>query len=102
MPVTKSAKKKLRQDKEREVTNDVYRNLLKKLLKKARMSKSPKDIIKAISHADKASKKHIIHKNKASRIKASLSHLILPSTQKTQSPKKPIRKKAQSPSTSSL
>lgn len=75
MPVIKSAKKKLRKDKKREKLNDKVRTLLKKLIKKAKASLSDETIRKAVQTADKAAKNHIIHQNKASRIKSQLSKL---------------------------
>ena len=65
MPVTKSARKKLRKDKKRELRNKKLKNLLKKSIKEAKRE--------TISLADKAAKKNIIHKNKAARIKSSLA-----------------------------
>lgn len=51
----------------------------------AKKSKKEKDVRDAVSMVDKAAKKHIIHKNKASRIKSSLQNM-LPKSAK--SPKK--------------
>lgn len=76
MPVIKSAKKKLRQDKKRTAQNKTVRNLLKNLVKKAKKKPSEKAIREASKIADKAAKKHIIHKNKAARIKSTLSKLL--------------------------
>ncbi len=90
MPVIKSAKKKLRKDKKRTEKNRVVKNLLKSLIKKAKKTKSIKDITNAVSMSDKMAKKHIIHNNKAARIKSQLSKLSLPSSQKK--PSLPIRK----------
>lgn len=82
MPVGKSAKKKLRQDKKRQIRNRGVLTSLKKLAKKAIKSKSEKDILNAIKAADKAAKKNIIHKNKAARIKSKLQKLTSPSFDK--------------------
>mgnify|MGYP001573026080 CR=1 FL=1 len=76
MPVIKSAKKKLRQDKKRALRNKNLKNLFKKMVKMAQKNPSEENIKKAISVVDKAGKKNIIHKNKASRIKSSLSKLL--------------------------
>lgn len=86
MPVTKSAKKKFRQDIKREERNELIIVALKKLIKKARKAPSVDAIREAVIHADKAAKRKVIHKNKASRIKSSLSKLI--PSQKTEPPKK--------------
>ena len=76
MPVIKSAKKKLRKDKKRTLQNRGVKNTLKALIKKAKLTKSQKAVTEAVSAADKAVKKHLIHKNKAARIKSSLSKLL--------------------------
>lgn len=72
MPVIKSAIKKLRQDKKSEKENDAFRKALDKAIKTAKKDNSPKSISSAFSLADKAAKKHLIHANKAARIKSSL------------------------------
>jgi small subunit ribosomal protein S20 len=79
MPVIKSAKKKLRQDKKREEVNDALRSTLKKVLKEAQKSKTAEKVKKAAILVDKAVKKGLIHKNKAARIKSRLSKLAKPS-----------------------
>jgi len=77
MPVTKSARKKLRKDKKRELDNKRFINLLKKSIRLAKKDPKTKNVQKAISLADKAAKKNIIHKNKAARIKSSLAKVPL-------------------------
>ncbi len=76
MPVIKSAKKKLRQDKKRKEVNNVLRNALKAALKDAQKSKTQEKVVLAVKLADKALKKRLIHKNKAARIKSKLSKLV--------------------------
>ncbi|MDP3988204.1 MAG: 30S ribosomal protein S20 [Candidatus Levybacteria bacterium] len=76
MPVIKSAKKKLRKDIKRTKENKKLSILLKSLLKKARKSPSEKTIREVFRIADKAAKKHIIHKNKAARLKSSISKAL--------------------------
>ena len=76
MPVIKSAKKKLRQDKKRTKNNKKLKDLFKKLVKQAKSSPTEKSIKMAISVVDKAARKNIFHKNKAARIKSSLSKLL--------------------------
>jgi small subunit ribosomal protein S20 len=75
MPVIKSARKKLRQDKKRTVHNKKAESLFKKLIKKAGKTPTEKNIKNAVIAVDKATKKNIIHKNKAARLKSSLSKL---------------------------
>lgn len=76
MPVIKSAKKKLRQDKKRQEANKIVKDLVKSEVKAFR--KSPSETkLKAVFHAvDKAVKKNVVHKNKAARMKGTLSALI--------------------------
>lgn len=76
MPVIKSAKKKLRQDSKREKQNDSIRITLARLIKKAKKNPSIKLLAEVSRTADKAAKKHIIHKNKAARIKSSLAKIV--------------------------
>ena len=87
MPIIKSAKKKLRQDKKRESDNKRIDALVNFSLKKAEKKSTPKNIQEAFSIIDKAVKKNIIHKNKAARLKSKLSkRTTLPA-------KAPVRKK---------
>lgn len=75
MPITKSAKKKLRQDEKRRKNNAVVKNLLRSAIKKA-VKKPSEASVKAVQKiADKAVKLNIIHKNKAARIKSKFSKL---------------------------
>lgn len=73
MPVIKSAKKKLRQDKKRTLANKKIRVLLKKTIKNASKSIDEKSLREAVSVVDKAAKNNIIHKNKASHLKSALA-----------------------------
>ena len=73
MPITKSAKKALRQNARKKAVNDARKKTMKetvKLFKKAPASASLATAYKAI---DKAGKKHTIHKNRASRLKSRLA-----------------------------
>ena len=78
MPVIKSAKKKLRQDRKREKANNLLRNSLKKAIKDAQKSKTAEKVRKAVILVDKAVKKGLIHKNKAARIKSEFCKLSKP------------------------
>lgn len=82
MPVIKSAKKKLRKDKVREIKNSILRDSFKKALKDAAKKPSPEKVRTAIRAADKAVKNKLIHKNKAARIKSRLSKLAKPVSKK--------------------
>ncbi|MCL5438680.1 MAG: 30S ribosomal protein S20 [Patescibacteria group bacterium] len=94
MPVIKSAKKKLRQDKKRSVKNAKFKKLLSEAIKKAGKKPSEKTILIATKTVDKAAKNKIIHKNKAARIKSRLSKLMpAKKTVKPVAAKKPKSKK---------
>ncbi len=84
MPNIKSAKKKLRQDKKRTKINERYRieiKKTKKAVRKAAESKAGKKKIEELltkfySIVDKAAKRHVIHKNKAARLKSRITKLV--------------------------
>lgn len=76
MPVLKHAKKKLKQDKKRALQNKKIKTTYKKVVKEVKVKKTKSLLSKAFSSIDKAAKNHIIHKNKASRLKSSLSRLF--------------------------
>ncbi len=78
MPIIKSAQKKLRQDKKREQFNKKYKAAYNRALKTVARKKSNKKnlIADAYSKIDKALKKKIISKEKASRLKSRLSKLL--------------------------
>jgi small subunit ribosomal protein S20 len=73
MPVIKSAIKKLRRDKKREKINDAFRKKLEKSVKDANKKKTASSVTAAVSLIDRAVKNNIIHKNRAARLKSSLS-----------------------------
>lgn len=82
MPVTKTAKRALRVSKKKKLANSKDRSNLEIAIRMATKSKKEDDIKKATSLADRASKKNLIHKNKASRIKSSLAKLLKKATKK--------------------
>lgn len=92
MPVIKSAKKKLRQDKKRQLENKKIKNAFKAVLKDVRENPSAKAVEKAFSSLDKAAKKGIIHKNKAARLKSAVSKLLKAKTPKKTSKKTSVKK----------
>lgn len=73
MPLIKSAIKKLRKDRVRTARNKKRELILKTLIKKARVQKTAKSLQDVFSALDKAAKVHLIHPNKASRLKSRLS-----------------------------
>jgi len=84
MPNTKSAKKKLRQDKKRTLINNRYRlgiKDVKRKIRKALEAKKPleevkKLLVKFYSLVDKAAKRRVIHKNKAARLKSRVTKSV--------------------------
>ena len=80
MPIIKSAIKKVRKDKKRTVVNSLYVRAYQGTLKKIKRGGNS-DVKKLISlfysQIDKAVKHHVIHKNKATRLKSRVSKKIL-------------------------
>lgn len=80
MPVIKSAKKKLRQDRKREKLNSKIKLSYRNAVKNAQKAKTYEKIKLAVKLIDKASEKGIIHKNKAARLKSGLSKIAKPAS----------------------
>ena len=83
MPITSSAKKALRQNKTRHARNLVRKENYKRVIVKYRklvtaksMDEAAKLLPLVFKALDKAAKTKVIEKNKASRLKSRLSHLI--------------------------
>lgn len=87
MPIIKSAKKKLRQDIKRTKRNKQYETAYKKIIGQLKKDKKglpalgqgekAKGLLqKAYSAIDKAVKKRVIHKNKASRLKSMVARML--------------------------
>jgi small subunit ribosomal protein S20 len=76
MPVTKTAKRALRGSKNKRYFNKLLLKRLEIALRAAKKTKKTENVLKAVSLADRAAKKQVIHKNKAARIKSQLSKLI--------------------------
>ncbi|PIP15160.1 30S ribosomal protein S20 [Candidatus Roizmanbacteria bacterium CG22_combo_CG10-13_8_21_14_all_35_9] len=78
MPIIKSAKKKLRQDKKRSKQNFLYIKAYKETLRIIKKGgKGIKELVSRFySQVDKAAKVKVIHKNKAKRLKSEVSKLI--------------------------
>jgi len=93
MPVIKSAKKKLRQDKKRTLVNAKMEQKVKDAIKEALEKKSAKAISLAQSLIDKAKKNNIFHKNKAARLKSRIAKTVKSSTEKITEKKKVSKKK---------
>lgn len=76
MPVTKSAQKALKQDQRRKAENLKTKNAYKKAVAYFKNHPSTKALSQAYTGIDRAVKKHILHKNKASRLKSQLAKLL--------------------------
>lgn len=93
MPITKSAKKAIRQNKKRRQRNLRRLNAMKDIIKKARKlaTENKEEATKLLPQAykliDKAAKTGVIKKNTASRKKSRLMKLINPT--KTSQPEAP-------------
>lgn len=83
MPVIKSAIKKLRKDVKRTAANNDFRHKLDLAINKAKKSKSAASVREAVSMVDRAVKNNLMHKNRAARIKSSLSKLAKPAAKST-------------------
>ncbi len=77
MPVTAQAEKKLRRDRKQQVINAAHRAHLRDGVKSMRKTPTKKQLRAVFSLLDKAVKLHVIHKNKASRLKSRLSKLLI-------------------------
>lgn len=83
MPITKSAKKALRQNKRRRAKNLIYKNKIKDLIKRTKGLISEKKIEEAkkllpqlYKAVDKAAKVGVIKKNTAARKKSGITKLV--------------------------
>lgn len=76
MPVTKTAKRALKVSRTKTGTNAKILTALEIAVKSLKKSPTESNLKKLFSVADRASKKNVIHKNKAGRIKAAGSKLL--------------------------
>lgn len=93
MPLLKHAKKKLRQDKRRTHKNRVMKELYRGLIKETRKNATAENLSAAFQSIDKAVKNHLIHKNKAARLKSGLSKLLGDGAKTVASAEKKVAKK---------
>ncbi len=80
MPITKSAKKALRQNVRKKAVNDARKKAMRDAIKKVKKNLTPESLSLAYKQLDKAAKKNTIHKNRASRLKSRLAHRIAAAT----------------------
>ena len=76
MPTHKSAKKRLKTGRKANERNTAIKSRIKTLVKKTEASSDEASLKEAVSFLDKASRKGVIHPNKASRIKSRLARLV--------------------------
>ena len=83
MPITKSAKKALRQNKKRKKENRAWKNRIKdsekeikKLVEEKKMEEAKKALPGFYKTVDKAAKNNVIKKNTASRKKSKMAKTI--------------------------
>lgn len=76
MPITKQAAKKLRRDRTITIRNSRVRRNVREAVKAVRKHPTAKALSQAAKLLDKAAKTHIIHKNKAARLKSRLANLL--------------------------
>ena len=72
MPIIKSAKKKMRSDRRKRARNLAVKGALKHVVTVARRTPQGENIKIAQKALDKAVTAHLIHKNKAARLKSRL------------------------------
>lgn len=91
MPISKAAKKANRTSTKKYQANLEFKKTLKDTIKKV----SAKNLNHVISVIDKAVKKHLLHQNKAARMKSALSKKFSAGTPtKAAASKKPAKKAA--------
>ncbi len=84
MPITKSAKKALRQAEHHRQVNQRVKRKLKQLLANFRRQPEAKLLAKVYQVIDIAAKKHLLHQNKARRLKSQLARKIKATASKKQ------------------
>jgi small subunit ribosomal protein S20 len=93
MPILPNAKKALRVSKRKTTVNSRIKSILKTMVDKVKKSPSAQNLSDAYSALDVSVKNHLMHKNKAARVKSQLSKLAKPEKKVvTDSPKKEVKK----------
>ncbi len=80
MPVLKSSKKALKVSRRRKDENDTLRKNLRNAVKALRASPTTASLKKVYSLLDRSAKKHVMHKNRAARLKSGFSKLVKPAS----------------------
>jgi len=76
MPIIKSAKKQVRSSAKKRQLNATQRRTMKEAVKRVRTAPSAEKLSLAFKALDKASKRGVIHRNKAARLKSRLNRTI--------------------------
>ena len=76
MPIHKDVKKRLKTSLKAKTRNREIKSQLKTLIKNLETNTAPENLKKLFSYLDKATRKRVIHKSKASRIKSRFSKLL--------------------------
>ena len=76
MPILRNAKKALRVSKKKTIANSQIRSKMKTAVDDMKKSPAADKLSAAFSALDRGVKKNILQKNKAARVKASLSKLL--------------------------
>lgn len=76
MPILKNAKKALRASKKKTIINTQVKSKLKTAIDEMKKNPAADKLSSAFSAVDRSVKKNILQKNKAARIKSSLSKLL--------------------------
>lgn len=76
MPITRGAKKKLRQDIKRTTVNLLIKNKVKKTIKNYKLAPTKEKLAAVYSFLDITKKKRFYHANKTARLKSRLSRLL--------------------------
>lgn len=75
MPIIKSAKKKLKQDRKKSKQNARYTHTLQEIMKKFKKKDKKITLNTAYAAIDRTAKKRIIHPHKAARLKSQIARL---------------------------
>lgn len=76
MPILKNAKKALRASEKKTIINSQLKSKMKTTIDEVKKTPTVVKLSAAFSAIDRAVKKNLIQKNKAARLKASLSKLL--------------------------
>lgn len=93
MPISLSAKKSLRKSVKNHKDNVSFKNVLKTTVKKFLAKPTAESLKEVYSFLDKAVKRNLFHKNKASRLKSNYSKRVGGEAVKAIVKKKPTNKK---------